>query len=347
MYVLNYFNKLLNVREFEPEISDDEIHTAEPLTETPKFAEVYAAIKKLKNNKAPGIDQLSSELYKYGGITLVSHVEKLIRVIWEKETLPKEWKESIIIPIFKKGDKTDCNNYRGISLLTTCYKIFSNILLNRLTPYAEEIIGDYQCGFRRNRSTTDQMFTVRQLLEKKWEFNETVYQLFVDFKKAYDSVKRTRLYKILVLLGIPKKLVKLVQVSLTENFGRVRVGGEVSEAFEIREGLKQGDALSPLLFNLVLEYVIRSVETRRYGMSLNGVTQVLAYADDLDLVADSKEILIGNAETLLRAGEEVGLEVSEEKTKYMITSRTAKRESGLKVANFKFTRYTNLSISGR
>ena len=81
--------------------------------------------------------------------------------------MPKEWKESIIVPIYKKSDKTNRSNYRGISLLPTTYKILSNILLSRLIPYAEKVIGDYQCGFRRNRSTTDHIFCIRQILEKK------------------------------------------------------------------------------------------------------------------------------------------------------------------------------------
>ena len=98
-----------------------------------------------------------------------------------------EWKKSIIVPIHKKGDKTDCNNYRGISLLPTTYKILSNILLSRLIPYAEEVIGDHQCEFRRNRSTIDHIFCIRQILGKKWEYNEAVHQLFIDFMKTYDS----------------------------------------------------------------------------------------------------------------------------------------------------------------
>ena len=89
---------------------------------------------------------------------------------------------SIIVSIYKEGDKIDCNNYRGISLLPTRYKILSNILLSKLTPDAEEIIGDHQFGFRRSRSTT--AFCIRQILEKKWEYNEAVDQLFIDFKKA-------------------------------------------------------------------------------------------------------------------------------------------------------------------
>ena len=94
-------------------------------------------------------------------------IHKLIISIWNKEELPEEWKGSIIVPIHKKGDKTDCNNYRGISLLPTTYKILSNILLSRLIPYAEEVIGDHQCGFRRNRSAIDHIFCIRQILEKK------------------------------------------------------------------------------------------------------------------------------------------------------------------------------------
>jgi hypothetical protein len=104
-------------------------------------------------------------LYQAGGETLVSVIHKLITSIWNKEELPHQWKKSIIVPIHKTGDKTDCNNYRGISL-STSYKILSNILLLRLSPYIDEIIGDYQCGFRRNRSTTDQIFCIRQILEK-------------------------------------------------------------------------------------------------------------------------------------------------------------------------------------
>ena len=96
-------------------------------------------------------------------------IHKLIISIWNKEELPEEWKGSIIVPIHKKADKTDCNNYRGISLLPTTYEILSNILLSRLIPYAEEVIGDHQCGFRSNKSTTDHIFCIRQILEKKWE----------------------------------------------------------------------------------------------------------------------------------------------------------------------------------
>ncbi|KAJ4431338.1 hypothetical protein ANN_19935 [Periplaneta americana] len=143
---------------------------------------------------------------------------------WEKEIVPEQWKESIIVPIFKKGDKTNCGNFRGISLLLTSYKILSNILLRRLTPNVDEIIGDHQCGFRRNRSTIDQIFCIRQIMEKKWEYKGTEHQLFIDFKKAYDSVKREVLYDIFIEFGIPKKLVRLIKMCLSETYSRVRIG---------------------------------------------------------------------------------------------------------------------------
>jgi len=201
----------------------------------------------------PGIDQIPAELIKAGGRTICVEIHKLITSIWKKEKLPQKWKESIIIPLHKKGDKTDCNNYRGISHLPTTYKILSSILFSRLIPYAKENVGDHQCGFRRNRSTIDHIFCIRQILEKKWEYSEPVHQLFIDFKKAYDSVKREVLYKILIEFGIPRKLVRLIKMSLTEIYSRVWVGKNVSDRFPIRNGLKQGDAPSPTLFNFALE----------------------------------------------------------------------------------------------
>jgi hypothetical protein len=163
--------------------------------------------------------------------------------------LPQQWKDSVIVPIHEQGDKTDCNNYRGISLLSTAYKILYNTLLAKLTSYVSEIIWDFQCGFHCNRSTTDQIFYIRQILEKKWKYNGTVHQLFIDFKKAYDSVQREVLYSILLEFGMPKKLVRL---SLKETYSEVHVGKHLSDRFTIQNGLKQGDALSQWLFNFCL-----------------------------------------------------------------------------------------------
>ena len=151
----------------------------------PSTSEVENAIEKLKRHKSPGTDQIPVEMIKTEGRTVHSDIHKLINYIWNKEELQVEWKESIIVPIYWKGDKIDHSSYRGISLLPSTYKILSNILLSRLNPYAEEIIGDHQHGFQCNRSTTDHIFYIHQKLEKIWEYNEAVHQLYIDFKKAY------------------------------------------------------------------------------------------------------------------------------------------------------------------
>jgi len=142
----NHFSQLFNVHGFS-DVRQIEIHTAEPLVPKLRVFEVEMALEKLKSHKSPGIDQIPAELIKAGGRTIFFEIHKYTNSIWNKEELHEEWKDSIIIPIYKKGDKTDCRNYRVISLLSTTYKIVSDILMSRLTPYAEEIIGVHQSGF--------------------------------------------------------------------------------------------------------------------------------------------------------------------------------------------------------
>jgi hypothetical protein len=122
--------------------------------------------------------------------------------------------------------------------------MLSNILLSRLSPYIDEIIGDYQCGFRRNRSTSDKIFCIRQILEKRWEYNVTVHHLFIDFKKAYGSVRREVLYNILMEFGVPVKPVKMIKMCLNQTYSEVRIGKHLSDTFPIQNDLKHGDALS-------------------------------------------------------------------------------------------------------
>ena len=117
----DYFSHLLNVHGVY-DVRQTETHTAEPLVPEPNAFEVELATKKLKSHKSSGIDQITAELIKEGGRTVHYQIHKLNVSIWNKEELPEEWKESIIVPIHKKGDKTDCNNYSGISLLPTTYK---------------------------------------------------------------------------------------------------------------------------------------------------------------------------------------------------------------------------------
>jgi len=141
----SYFT-LLNVHGVNG-VRQTEMHTAKPLVPEPSIPEDESAAEKIKSHKSPGINQIPAELIKAGCKTLCCEIHKLIISIWNKEELPEECKKSIIVPIYKKGNKTNCSTYRGISILPTTYKILSNILLSRLNPYAEEIIGNHQCGF--------------------------------------------------------------------------------------------------------------------------------------------------------------------------------------------------------
>ena len=148
-----------------------------------------------------------------------------------------------------------------------------------------------------------------------------MHQHFIDLKTAYGSIWREVLYNILIEFGIPIKLVRLIKMCLTELYSRAGVGKNLSDMFPIRNGLKQGDALSPLLFNFALEYAIRRVQVNQDGFNLNGTHYHLVYADDVNILCGSVHTVKENTETLIVASKDNGLEVNTDKTKYMVMSR--------------------------
>jgi hypothetical protein len=166
---------------------------------------------------------------------------------------------AIICPIYKKGSKLECKIYRGISLLNVTYKIFINILSKYIELYTDEIIGEYRGGFRKSRSTTDHIFTLRQILEKEHEYNISSHQLYIDFKQAFDSIDRIEIIEIMREFGIPLKLVKLTKMTLSRTYNRVKIQNKLSGRFSTECGVRQGDSLSTLLFNIGLEKVIRNI----------------------------------------------------------------------------------------
>jgi len=148
--------------------------------------------------------------------------------------MPTEWNVSIIYPIHKKGDVME----RGVSLLNTAYKILSNILFARISPFAENIIGNYQCGFRKNRSTTYQIFTLRQILEKTKEFGIETQHLFVDFRSAYGTIKRGQLYNTMSEFNIPNKLIRLTRMAMESAQSQVRIQSHLSDLITTKKSLR-------------------------------------------------------------------------------------------------------------
>ena len=165
-------------------------------------------------------------------------IYNLILKIWNNEQIPEEWTEGIICPIFKKGDRRLCNNYRPITLLNVVYKIFAILLHNRICTVVEHKIGEYQMGFRPNRSTIDNIFIIHQIYEKCHEYNIELHNVFVDFMQAFDSVNRSTIHECLKQYKVPRKLIKLVQATLQRTKVKVRINNDMTEQFEITSGVK-------------------------------------------------------------------------------------------------------------
>lgn len=316
----------------------------------PTRAEVNESIQRMKNNKSAGIDGIPAELFKAAGTSFNSAFHQLLTKIWNEETMPDDWKTSIICPIHKKGDRRECKNYRGISLLNIAYKILASIMCERLKPHVIRIIGPYQCGFMPGRSTTDQLFTLRQILEKTHEFQVDTYHLFIDFKQAYDTPTRDELFKAMNLFGIPSKLINLCRMTLTDTRSCVRVGGTTSKTFPTIRGFRQGDALSCSFFNILLELIMKVANINTRNIIYTKSSQILGYADDLDVVGRSKEDVTRSFLAIEKAAKDVGLQVNEDKTKHLLSSRSEASHNRLgqniKIGHYQFEAVRNFIYLG-
>jgi len=200
-----YFDKLLNTEEPRELIKkgNKEISEVEELT-----IDVKKAIRNLKNNKADETDGIHPELIKYAGNKLLNRMYELLRQIWEEERIREEWIEKIS-SYTQKRDRDRRENYRGIALGNAAYKILSNIILGKFKPYIEKVMGDYPNGFRDGRSVIDNIFALKIINEKLWEYNQSVKYLFIDFQKAYDSIHRDTLWECMKEFKIPTKLITM------------------------------------------------------------------------------------------------------------------------------------------
>ena len=163
--------------------------------------------------------------------------------MWMKEAIPQDFKNAAIIHLYKrKGNPQVCDNHRGISLLSIAGKILAKILLNRLNVHLDQkgLIPEKQCGFRKDRGTIDMIFTERQLQKKSQEQNVDLYMTFVDLNKAFDTVSRGELWKIMAKFGCLPRFIAMVRQFHDGMQARVQNDGEFSEPFEVTNGVKQG-----------------------------------------------------------------------------------------------------------
>ena len=210
----DHFNDLLNRDSHVEADSFDNVSSVtvrEELDYVIHIEEVRKAVKHMTCNKASGGDGIPADVYKHGWTTLVHHLHRLFQKIWDIEEVPQELKVASIVTIFKKGSRTECGNYRGISLLSVAGKIIAKVLLNRLQPLSESFIPETQCGFRPGRGTTDMIFSARQVQEKCREQGRDLCLAFIDLTKAFDSVNREAPWACLARLGCPPKFVSITR----------------------------------------------------------------------------------------------------------------------------------------
>ena len=293
--------------------------------------ELQAAIKTIKINKSPGLDNIPAIIWKDPSFQPI--LLSLCNEVYLNHIPPSAWLLSGILPFPKKGDLTSPSNYRGISLTSLAAKIYNKMLLNRLTPFLEPILRKNQNGFRKGRTTIAQILSLRRIIEEMKNHNKEVTLCFVDFKKAFDSINREIMFKILPLYGIPDPIISAIKVLYTNTIAKVLTPDGETEQFDILAGVLQGDTLAPFLFIMVLDYALRiSLDSHNsLGLLLKPRSSSrhparyltdLDFADDLAIISES----IKNAETLLQslegAAAAVGLICNESKTEFISTSST-------------------------
>ena len=237
-----------------------------PLGIQPTMQELTGAIRSLANGKAVGPDGVSVELFKItlnGDPALCRRLLDIVVRIWRGGEVPQQWKYAIMAH-HKKKNRTECGNYRGISLAAHAGKILLKIIARRLSEYCERvgILPEEQRGFRPNRSTTDMMFVIRRLQELVREKQIMLYSCFIDLTKANDSVDRTLFWTVLARFGVPQNMISVICQFHDGMRACVRFDDRVCSGwFAVEHSLHQGCVLAPLLFNIFFAAVINLAYT--------------------------------------------------------------------------------------
>ena len=228
------------------------------MADPPSSEELENAMSKLCTGKVAGQSGILPEMVKTacGNADFFNHLLELATIVWNEQQVPQDWIDAVLIPIHKKGDVCNCDNWRGIALLDVVGKVVATILQERLQVSAEQELPESHCGFRKGRSCTDMIFVARQLMKKSWEHRAKTFFTFIDLKKAYDSVPRRGMWLVLKKLGVPEKSVNLIRAFHTSMKAKIRLDGELLQDINVENGLRQGCCMAPVLFNLYTTLVI-------------------------------------------------------------------------------------------
>ncbi|TWW81730.1 R2DM Retrovirus-related Pol polyprotein from type II retrotransposable element [Takifugu flavidus] len=284
-------------------------------------AEVAEVVKKLLGGKAPGADEIRPEFLKALDVVGLSWLTRLCNIAWTSGAVPLDWQTGVVVPLFKKGDRRVCSNYRGITLLSLPGKVYSGVLERRVRRIVEPRIQEEQCGFRPGRGTVDQLYTLSRVFEGAWEFAQPVHMCFVDLEKAFDRVPRGVLWGVLREYGVSGPLIRAVRSLYDWCQSLVRIAGSKSNSFPVRVGLRQGCPLSPILFIIFMDRISRcshGVEGIRFGDLRIGS---LLFADDVVLLASSARDLQLSLDRFAAACEAAGMKISTSKSKAMVLDR--------------------------
>ena len=296
--------------------------------------EVRENMKMMKNGKAVGPDDIPVEVWKCLGEIALEFLTKLYNRTMESERIPEEWRDSILIPIFKnKGDVQSCSKYRGIKLISHSMKLWERVVETRLR--SELTFSEQQYGFMPGKSTTDALFALRVLMEKYREGQKELHCVFVDLEKAYDKVPKEEVWYCMRKSGLAEKYVRIVQDMYDDSITAVRCAVGVTEGFEVKVGLRQGSALSPCLFVMVMDRMTDDIREE--------APWTMKFADDIVICSESKGWLEQKLESWRYALERRGMNVNRRKTEYMcVNERQVKGtvkmqgEEVSKVEDFKY-----------
>uniref|UniRef100_A0AAQ6IH68 Reverse transcriptase domain-containing protein n=1 Tax=Anabas testudineus TaxID=64144 RepID=A0AAQ6IH68_ANATE len=241
-----YFEDLLNPV-YTPSVEEAEAGDLE-VDSSISLVEVTEVVSKLLNGKAPGVDEIRPEYLKSLDVVGLSWFIRRCSIAWRSGTVPLDWHTGVVVPLFKKGGRRVCSNYRGITLLSLPGKVYARVLERRIRPLVEPRIQEEQCGFRPGRGTLDQLHTLARVLKGSWEFAHPVYMCFVDLEKALGRVPRGILWEVLREYRIRDPLLRAVRSLYDRSRSLVRIAGSKSDLFPVHVRLRQGCPLSPILF---------------------------------------------------------------------------------------------------